>query len=983
MTVTVGRKKWILILGAAAVGVTVLLAVLLGLTAGGFGAGLPQLTFSSAAEEFLYDGQAHGGSRWELTGGSLPQGYTAAADFPQGKTQAGTYENTFSVRISDEEGTDVSDSFRISYEFGTLKILPRGIVLSTADASKEYDGTPLTNGAYEVDSAMLLEGHSMQIEVTGSRTEVGDSPNTASVTVTDASGQDVSANYAVSVNEGTLSVLPVAVTVVTSSDTKVYDGEPLSCSEYSVTGLRDGDTFYADLPARQTDVGKCENIVGDYRVEDSSGNDVTGFYGFEFLCGELTVTPRTVTVRSGDASKQYDGTPLVCGDWEIVSVTQPVGGHELLVSVSGTITEVGEVPNTIAQVVALDAHGKDITYNYEIKAQEGRLVVKGEGGSDDPGGIAGSGGGGLAADGSLGGGMLEGGSGEDVLALRVFSDTGGQVYLRLKSFGDYAFRSWEEAEPYAGRIDGKYSLNYMAGIALREAGVQRSYMRLEVASDDYLLPYYLDPSELDYRVQGSDVLYEGDTGSIYSMYYYSHDYLASGISAVSLGEYAEAEKAYAAYVREHYLAVPDSTRQYMDKIIAEQRFDRNDPGILASVAEYIQGAAEYDLQYDTALDGEEDVAVAFLRDYKRGICRHYASAATLLLRSLGIPARYTIGYAGQTAAGEWTDISAENAHAWAEAYVDGVGWVYVEVTGGGAAAGTGIPGGGSGGSGGKPGDSGENPGDPGGGSGGSGSGITMKLEVKPVDEYMKYDGVTTLTHSGALQGLSALTEMGYTYEAEVSGSRRDVGISVCRIVRLRLFDREGNNVTGRFDIRYSPGKLQVYLQEITVVTASAGKVYDGTPLTADGCSLKGNLLAGHTLGVFSATGSVTSAGRSINTFNISVLDAEGRNVTYMYKVNAEYGILEVSPREITIAAGSAEKAYDGSALVCGDYTVSSVYDRALPEGHTLVVALFGSQTEIGQSENSVTAYTVTDADGNDVTDNYSVRIVSGTLRVTP
>lgn len=103
----------------------------------------------------------------------------------------------------------------------------------------------------------------------------------------------------------------------------------------------------------------------------------------------------------------------------------------------------------------------------------------------------------------------------------------------------------------------------------------------------------------------------------------------------------------------------------------------------------------------------------------------------------------------------------------------------------------------------------------------------------------------------------------------------------------------------------------------------------------------------------------------------------------MYKVNAEYGILEVSPREITITAGSAEKAYDGSALVCGDYTVSSVYDRALPEGHTLVVALFGSQTEIGQSENSVTAYTVTDADGNDVTDNYSVRIVSGTLRVTP
>lgn len=89
MTVTVGRKKWILILGAAAVGVTVLLAVLLGLTAGGFGAGLPQLTFSSAAEEFLYDGQAHGGSQWELTGGSLPAGVYGSRGFPAGQNAGG------------------------------------------------------------------------------------------------------------------------------------------------------------------------------------------------------------------------------------------------------------------------------------------------------------------------------------------------------------------------------------------------------------------------------------------------------------------------------------------------------------------------------------------------------------------------------------------------------------------------------------------------------------------------------------------------------------------------------------------------------------------------------------------------------------------------------------------------------------------------------------------------------------------------------
>ena len=967
MTVTVGRKKLIIILGSVAVGVTVLLAVLLGLAAGGFGSRLPQLVFSSAEEQFLYDGQAHRGSEWELVGGRLPKGYTVSAEFTQEQTQAGSYVNSFTAYVSDESGNDVSESYNIVYEFGTLEILPREIALSTADAQKEYDGTPLTNGAYEVDSAMLLEGHTMQVRVTGSRTEVGESSNTAEVVVTDAGGQDVSANYAVSLNAGTLTVTPVAVTVMTYSDMKVYDGEPLSCPEFTVTGLKEGDTFHAELPAQQTVVGHCENIVADYYVLDRNGNDVTDGYGFTFHCGELTVTPRIITVRSGDASKPYDGQPLTCDEWEIVSITQPVDGHDINVSISGTITEVGEVPNTIAQVQLLDRRGNDVTINYEVKPEEGRLVIKGENSGedpDDPGGIGGTGGGGLATGGSLGGGMLAGGgSGEDILALRVLSDVGGHVYLRLKSFGDYNYNGWNEAAPYTGRIDGRYSLNYMSGIALREAGVPRAHMRVEVASDDYLLPYYLDLSELDYRVQGSDVLYEGDTADVYSMYYYPYDYVSSGMPAVNLGRYAEAERAYAAYVKEHYLSIPDSTKRFMDEIIAEQGFDKDDPGILASVASYIQGAAEYNLQYDPALDGEADVAVAFLRDYKEGICQHYASAATLLLRALGIPARYTIGYAGDAEAGKWTDIMATNAHAWVEAYVDGLGWVYVEVTGGGEASGTG----GMGGSGGSE------------GSGGS----SVELNLKPVDEYMKYDGVSTLVHSGRVQGLSELTEQGYTYEAEISGSRRDIGITICEITQFRLFDAAGDDVTDRFKINYSPGKLQMYLREITVVTAGASKVYDGAPLTAEECSLEGSLLYGHTLDVLASSGSITSVGRSINTFDIAISDAQGQDVTYMYKVNAEYGILEVSPREITITAGSAEKVYDGAPLFCREYTVTSGYGQALPEGHSIEVSVSGMQTEVGRSENGIASYTITDASGNDVTANYSVRLVGGTLQVTP
>ena len=964
MTVTARKTKWILIIGLAAVGVTVLLAVMFGLLAGGFGPSQPALVFSSAAEEFVYDGQEHIGSKWELSSGRLKEGETVVVRFAEGRTQAGVYENSFTATVLDENGSDVSESYHISYKFGAFTILPREIGIATADAEKEYDGTPLTNGSYEMTSGTLLAGHTLHAKVTGSRTLVGSISNSVEITVSDAEGRDVTKNYAFSVQEGTLTVSPIAVTVMTFSDMKVYDGEPLACPEWRITssGLMDGDTLSADMPAEQTEVGQCENYLTDIVVRDGQGNDVSDRYDFTFYFGDLTVTPRILTIRSGDAAKEYDGDPLRYDQWEIVSFSQPVAGHEVSVSISGTITEVGEAPNTIAEVKIVDASGKDVTINYEVKPEEGRLVVTGKGLGSDPGGTdpGGSDGGDLALDGAIGGGMLlNGGSGEDTLALRVCSDTGGRVYLRLKSFGDYSFNGWQEAPVYGELLDDTYSYNYLTGIALREAGVARAHMRIEMAGSDYLLPYYLDASGLGYRIQTSDVFYEGSTDEIYEMYYYPFDYVSAGMPAVSLGKYASAEQEYAAYVRSRYLSIPASTKAFMDEIIAEQGFDRSDPYLLSDVAEYMRGAAEYNLNYDRALDEEEDVTVAFLRDYREGICQHYASAAVLLLRALGIPARYTIGYAGEVSAGEWTEIMAANAHAWVEAYVDGIGWVYVEVTGGGSASGFGDP------------------------SGGDGSGQGIKLNIRPVDEYMKYDGVSTLTHSGTLQGLNELTEAGYTYSAEVSGSRRDIGVSTCQVESFRLFDQSGEDVTDRFDITFSAGKLQMYLREITVVTAGADKVYDGTPLLGGECSLEGSLLYGHSVSVLSATGSLTSVGRSINTFRITITDASGRDVTYMYKINAEYGILEMSPREITITAGSAEKVYDGTPLMCGEYILSSEYPQALADGHRIEVVVTGSQTEVGRSGNSVASFTITDAAGNDVSANYTVRLVGGTLRVTP
>lgn len=94
----------------------------------------------------------------------------------------------------------------------------------------------------------------------------------------------------------------------------------------------------------------------------------------------------------------------------------------------------------------------------------------------------------------------------------------------------------------------------------------------------------------------------------------------------------------------------------------------------------------YNLDLDNVPWGQ-DVTEHFLFDTKEGFCQHFASAGTLLLRQMGIKARYVSGYAVSTSKfkmdsdGNYTaEVLDNQAHAWTEIYIDSVGWVPVEMT---------------------------------------------------------------------------------------------------------------------------------------------------------------------------------------------------------------------------------------------------------------------------------------------------------------
>ena len=113
------------------------------------------------------------------------------------------------------------------------------------------------------------------------------------------------------------------------------------------------------------------------------------------------------------------------------------------------------------------------------------------------------------------------------------------------------------------------------------------------------------------------------------------------------------------------------------KLRANARDDR--AYIDAVLQRFRTGGYEYSLTPPKLdLDSIDD----FLFNTRRGFCGHFASAFVTLMRAAGLPSRVVTGYQG----GEWNPIGGyyivrqSDAHAWAEVWIDGSGWMRVDPT---------------------------------------------------------------------------------------------------------------------------------------------------------------------------------------------------------------------------------------------------------------------------------------------------------------
>lgn len=155
-------------------------------------------------------------------------------------------------------------------------------------------------------------------------------------------------------------------------------------------------------------------------------------------------------------------------------------------------------------------------------------------------------------------------------------------------------------------------------------------------------------------------------------------------------DYLDIEASYNRFVYDEYTSLPSDIDSYLadklggyEKDDGEVHFDYNKAK--QNILYYLTENITYD-ENTSPTESGVDFILNFLDGTKHGYDVHYAAAAVMIFRYYGIPARFAEGYvitnkdAENAKKDEPIDLDITHAHAWAEYYSDGIGWLPFEAT---------------------------------------------------------------------------------------------------------------------------------------------------------------------------------------------------------------------------------------------------------------------------------------------------------------
>ncbi len=313
-------------------------------------------------------------------------------------------------------------------------------------------------------------------------------------------------------------------------------------------------------------------------------------------------------------------------------------------------------------------------------------------------------------------------SGKEILEIHASDSPVTNLYLKDFCSSTYANGKWEKTEDFEKEAKGAgYTPEHLGSLlhqqyfeAKRTRGNDRNGETPWVLdySIDYtggrtslaLVPYFSDLSgnKDTVWVEGDGVVHKKKSKKTLDFQGLSRNtfFLGELFETLNPGEENAALDWYGDYVRKKNLGGSETVpalKQYAQEIketygaseiIAfdeDYQFNYNRLQIAADVRSILSNKESYNLYLDDIPAGCDTIQY-FLETGHEGYCMHFASAGVLLLQEFGVPARYASGYIVKASSfqkenGQYTaKVLDRNAHAWAEIYLEGYGWVPYEMT---------------------------------------------------------------------------------------------------------------------------------------------------------------------------------------------------------------------------------------------------------------------------------------------------------------
>ncbi|ARX66022.1 transglutaminase TgpA family protein [Bacillus thuringiensis] len=274
--------------------------------------------------------------------------------------------------------------------------------------------------------------------------------------------------------------------------------------------------------------------------------------------------------------------------------------------------------------------------------------------------------------------------------------TQNKQYWRVETKDFYTGKGWEISEnPKKISFKNKndvvswYEQNIKTKTTEATITMQKSYPHLtypaglvsvEAASD---VSYSVDPfSEKIYTMNGDS----STTLHSYKVTYEIPEFSIENLKAVKTNEGQETNP----YFMTKYTQLPKSLPQRVKDLAVNLTNDKDNryDKVLAIENYFTDNSFTYESTNVLFPAKSQDYVDQFLFDTKSGYCNNFSTSMIVLLRSVGIPARWVKGYTEGTldntlASAEGEDvytITNDNAHSWVEVYFPGYGWIPFEPT---------------------------------------------------------------------------------------------------------------------------------------------------------------------------------------------------------------------------------------------------------------------------------------------------------------